>query len=398
MYLREHQAKAILAAHGAPTPKGGVARSGEEAEETARGLGLSRCVVKAQIAAGGRGLAGGVKAAESPARAGAIAAEMIGSRLVTEQTGAEGETVERVYVEEEIAFDTGVYVALVIDQRTALPTILGSAEGGVDFERKAREDPGRVKTLALPADGSIDGLDLKGFLGELGVAEAARASAEVVLTAMIRALFETDASLIEVNPLVITGAGEAIAVDAKMVLDGNALFRHPEHEETANNAGVEGVELVARENEINFVKMRGDIGMVVNGAGLALATHDMVIDAGGAPANFMDIRTTATSFQIARGVGLLLDDPSVKVLLVNIHGGGMTVCDTIAEAINFAYVRSERKLPIVYRAAGQNAPWALTIMRDRKLPFEKFDDMSAAVARAVEAAKGSGGAAMGRAR
>ena len=194
----------------------------------------------------------------------------------------------------------------------------------------------------------------------------------------------------EINPLALSEDGEWIAVDAKIVLDGNALYRHPEYEPLVYEANRDDRERVARENEINFLKMEGDIGLVVNGAGLGLATTDMVIEAGGRAANFMDIRTTATSFQIAGGVRLLLDDPEVKVILVNVHGGGMTVCDTIAEGINFAYMRSKRRLPIIFRAAGQNAEWALTIMRDRHLPFEACDSMSKAIGRAVGLAAGKG--------
>jgi succinyl-CoA synthetase beta subunit len=174
-----------------------------------------------------------------------------------------------------------------------------------------------------------------------------------------------------------------------MVIDDSALYRHPEFAGMAREAHRDEYERVARENEINFVKMDGDIGVVVNGAGLGLATNDMLIDAGGRPANFMDIRTTATSFQIARGVGVLLDDPGVNVILVNVHGGGMTVCDTVAEGINFAYSRSARKVPIVFRAAGQNAAWAQTIMKDRRLPLEPRDDIAGAAARAVALAKGA---------
>jgi succinyl-CoA synthetase beta subunit len=276
---------------------------------------------------------------------------------------------------------------LVIDQRTALPTLLAARDGGVDFEANAGANPDMLETLALSVDGAHDDADIAGFLDRLGLSGDAAASVKELFVAAIRAFFATDASLVEINPLALTPDHRAIAVDAKMVIDGNALARHPELDPFVREAPIEESERIARENEINFIKMDGDIGMVVNGAGLGLATHDMVIDAGGRPANFMDIRTTASSFQIAKVVGLLIADPSIKVILVNIHGGGMTVCDTVAEAINFAYARSDRHPPIVYRAAGQNAPWALSIMKNRRLPFEKFDDMTGAVARAVAVAQ-----------
>ncbi len=229
----------------------------------------------------------------------------------------------------------------------------------------------------------------RAFSRTLGLEGQAADDVRRLVQGMVRAAFETDALLVEINPLVIGPDGRAVAVDAKMVIDDNALYRHPEFERMARDAHRDEYERVGRENDINFIKMQGDIGVVVNGAGLGLATNDMLADAGGRPANFMDIRTTATSIQIARGIDVLLGDPTVKVLLVNVHGGGMTVCDTVAEAISFAYARAPRKLPIVFRAAGQNAAWAVSIMKDRRLPFERFDGMTQAVARAVAIAGGA---------
>ena len=387
MYLSEYQAKEILAQYGVSIPEGRIAGSPDEAEACAREIRCEKYVIKAQIGAGGRGLAGGIKFAATPSGVRSSATELIGKRLVTEQTGPAGEEVEQVYVEAAVDIDRSLYAALVIDQRTALPTLLGAREGGVDFEANAGANPDMLETLALSVDGALDDADIAGFLDRLGLSGDAAASVKELFAAAIRAFFATDASLVEINPLALTPDHRAIAVDAKMVIDGNALARHPELDPFVREAPTEESERIARENEINFIKMDGDIGMVVNGAGLGLATHDMVIDAGGRPANFMDIRTTASSFQIAKVVGLLIADPSIKVILVNIHGGGMTVCDTVAEAINFAYARSDRRPPIVYRAAGQNAPWALSIMKDRRLPFEKFDDMTGAVARAVAIAR-----------
>jgi succinyl-CoA synthetase beta subunit len=388
MYLSEYQAKEILARYGVNVPEGGLARSPQEAEERARALTCAKFAVKAQIRAGGRGLAGGVKFAATPSAVRDAAAELLGTRLVTDQTGVAGEVVERVWVEAAVDDRRSVYLAYVVDERTAVPRLLGAREGGVAFEAKAHADPGMLESLELPLDGGLSGVDVPGFLARIGVEGPAATSAGALIAGMVRAAVENDALLVEINPLAITPDGRAVAVDAKMVLDDSALYRHPEFEGIAREAPRDQYERVARENEINFVKMDGNIGVVVNGAGLGLATNDMLVDAGGRPANFMDIRTTATSFQIARGVGVLLEDPAVKVILVNVHGGGMTVCDTVAEAINFAYSRSARKPPIVFRAAGQNAPWALKIMKDRRLPFEPRDDIAGAVARAVTLAKG----------
>lgn len=382
MYLPEYQAKEILGQYGVPVPEGAVAYSPEEAEERARGLKCEKFAVKAQILAGGRGAAGGVIFAATPSAVGEAARRLIGSRLITEQTDADGEQVVRVYVEAAVAVSQSLYLALIIDPTSALPTLLGSAQGGTEFERKARDNPGILETLLLGFDGQVDDGALETFAEKIGVSADARPGVCAMILSAVRAAFSNDVVFLEINPLVITSDGKAVAVDAKMIIDDNALYRHPEFEQMAHDAVRDEYERVARANDINFVRLPGDIGVVVNGAGLGLATNDMISDAGGKPANFMDIRTTATSFQIARGVQLLLDDPAVKVLLVNVHGGGMTVCDTVAEALNFAYSRSARKLPIVLRVAGQNAAWALSIMKDRKLPFEKADDMTGAATRA----------------
>jgi succinyl-CoA synthetase beta subunit len=389
MDLPEYQAKEILARYGVSVPEGALARSAAEAEERARALTCEKFAVKAQIRAGGRGLAGGVKFAATPSAVRDAAAALIGMRLVTEQTGPAGEVVERVWVEAAVDDRRSVYVAVVLDEREGVPRLLGAREGGTALETRARVDPGMLESLELPPGGDLTGVDVAGFVGRLGINGAAATSAGALVARLVRAAVETDALLVEINPLVIAPDGRAVAVDAKMVIDDSALYRHPEFEDIAREAPRDKYERVARENDINFVKMDGNIGVVVNGAGLGLATIDMLIDAGGRPANFMDIRTTATSFQIARGIGVLLEDPSIRVILVNVHGGGMTVCDTVAEAINFAYSRSDRKPLIVFRAAGQNAAWALKIMKDRRLPFESVDDMGAAATRAVAIAKGA---------
>ncbi|MBX2853762.1 MAG: acetate--CoA ligase family protein [Rhodobacteraceae bacterium] len=390
MFLAEYQAKELLAQYGVSTPSGGLARTGSEAEAQARELKCEKYAVKAQIRAGGRGEAGGVKIAASPRAVRNDTEAMLGTVLATEQTGPKGERVELVYIEAAVDLSVSRYLALLVDERSAQPVLLGSVESGVEFERKAYADPNILETLPLPSDFDTSKVDLSDFLARLDLPAGAAGSVATLIKAMARAARETDAMLIEINPLAIVGGVEAVAVDAKMVIDGNALYRHPEFESFAREISVDEAEKVARENEINFVQLDGDIGVVVNGAGLGLATNDMIIDAGGAPANFMDIRTTARSFHIAKGVQLLLDDPKVRVILVNAHGGGMTVCDTIAEGVSFAYSRANRKPPIVFRAAGQNAAWARTIMKERRLPFETCDDMSSAINRAIELAREQG--------
>ncbi len=381
MNLSEYRSKELLAQYGVPIPGGRFAASGEEAEARCREIDARKYVVKAQINAGGRGLAGGIKFAATPSAVRSEAQALLGAKLVTEQTGSTGEVVRGVYVEAAVDISESFYVALMLDPATAEPVLLASTQGGVAFEGAARKNPDIVESLALTAEA-----DIAGFLDRLGFPDAQKAAQ--LVDGLREAFLKNDMTLAEINPLVPDGAGGWLAVDAKVSLDGNALFRHPELEALIADQGLTVAERVAQENEINLVKLDGNIGVVVNGAGLGLVTNDMLVEAGGKPANFMDIRTTATSFHIAKGVELLLDDPSVKIILVNVHGGGMTVCDTVAEGIAFAYSRSKRSLPIVARFAGQSAEWAHKILKDRYLPAEEVPTIGKAVQRAVELAGG----------
>ena len=383
MFLTENRSKALLSGYGVKIPAGRLAKSEIEAVAVADELGCGQFAVKAQILAGARGLAGGVSFANSPRNAGIEARKILGTRLVTEQTGPAGETVETVYVEEAVNFHSSLYFAIVIDQTTALPALLGSSEGGVEFEEKATRQPDILVTCPLSPDCSGDPAEIIDFLARMGIPENHREGALDLVNGCMKAFADLDINILEINPMAITEGDEVLAVDAKISLDDNALFRHPEYEALSTELQPDPVEQTARENEINFVRLGGDIGVVTNGAGLGLATNDMLIDAGGQPANFMDIRTTATSLQIAKGVTLLLEDTSVKAILLNVHGGGMTVCDTVVEGLAFAYSRSARRPPVVARLAGQNAPWARTILKDRRLPYEHFESMTSAIARVV---------------
>jgi succinyl-CoA synthetase beta subunit len=383
MLLSEFTSKEILRQYGVLTPPGRLARTAEEAAAACAGLGARRFVVKAQIAAGGRGLAGGVKFAATPSSVQDEAAKMLGARLVTAQTGPEGETVNAVCVEAALDLKRQVYVALALDPESGQPLLLASSEGGVTFEERARMDSEAVRTLVL--DEAADDGALETFLGTVGIASAAARDA---IRAARQAFVENDMTLLEINPFAEVADGSWVAIDAKIVIDDNAMFRHPEFEGFLADQRMIAPESEAQRSNINFVKLDGDIGVVVNGAGLGLATNDMLVDAKGRPANFMDIRTTATSFDIARGVEILLRDPSVKALLLNVHGGGMTVCDTVAEGVAFAYARATRKPPVAARLAGQNADWGLKILKDRAVPVTIYDDMKGAVKGAVEMAGG----------
>jgi succinyl-CoA synthetase beta subunit len=390
MNLHEFQAKAILARYGIPAPPGQVAWTAEEAERIAAEIGGRSFAVKAQILAGGRGEAGGVRLAHSPGEVRRVAAAMIGSRLVTAQTSAAGRIVRRAYIERAVSCAREVYVGVTLDRRAGAIVLLGSGEGGGHIEQVLRDAPDKLRRLPLvgaaaPAEG-----ELRAFAEGLNLRGGAASEAIRLFAALVRAFVDLDSTLIEVNPLCVAEDGGLTVLDVKMTVDDNALFRHPELQVLRDEDEVDAVELEAQRHDLNFVRMDGDIGVVVNGAGLALATHDILRDAGGSPANFMDIRTTAMSLQIAKGVGLLLADPKVKAILVNVHGGGMTRCDTIVEAIHIALRWSGRRVPIVFRAAGQNADYARRMMVDRRIAHEVADSITAAARRAVALARGSG--------
>ena len=388
MNLHEFQAKEMLARRGVPVPMGEVAWTPEEAARVAREIAAPRFAVKAQILAGGRGEAEGVRLAATSDAVREIAAQMLGSKLVTAQTGPQGRTVRRVYVEEAVASERDLYLAVIVDRLEGRLLLIGAREGGQDIEARIARRPESLERLPLKASSLPAAEELGVFTERLGLNGRLGDEATALCRALVEAFFELDASLIEISPLAVRRAGGLVALDVKMTIDDNALFRHPDLQALRDEEESDPVELEAQRHDLNFVRMDGDIGVVVNGAGLALATHDMLVDAGGRPANFMDIRTTAMSLQIARGVGLLLADPMVRAILVNIHGGGMTRCDTIVEAIHVARRWSGRNVPMVVRLAGQNADYARTMLADRQIPHETAADMAEAVLRAVALAKG----------
>ncbi|MET0313580.1 MAG: ATP-grasp domain-containing protein [Hansschlegelia sp.] len=388
MRLHEFQAKRLLGDYGLPTPRGAVALNADEAEAVARDLGTSPIVVKAQIHAGERMQAGGVRMAHGPSMARSAAAAMLGQTLVTPQTGEEGEVVRRVYVEEGVSAKLSLYLSLLVDPRVGGLVVVGSAQGGEGVEQRERKGEFARETLPLPIGHPAEPEDVAGFLGRLGVDGAANPAGVTLIEGLRRAFVELDASLIEINPLALTAGGELKALDVKMTVDDNALFRHPELAALRDEADQARVKLSAHRDQLNFVQLDGDIGLVSNGAGLGLATLDMVKAAGGKPANFMDIRTTAKSLDIAHGFALLLDNPAIRTLPINVHGGGMQSCDTICEGLGVALRRAGRKLPIVVRLAGQNAD--LGRYRLQSFGCAVFDapDMGAAAERAVAVAAG----------
>ena len=387
MLLSEHQAKELLTQYGLRVPDGRLATTPKEVEVSCKEINAKKYVVKAQIAAGGRGLAGGIKFAATPSAAADEARKILGSNLVTEQTSLTGETVNSVYVEAAVDISKSFYVALALEPKSGLPILLASSVGGVEFEQRAQMDEDIVKTHPFDQDTSEQRAALVAFLGDIGI--KGDAVVDALLSAR-QAFLEYEMTLLEINPLALTADNSWVVIDAKVTLDNNAAFRHPEFEGLGLETGSSASELEAQKHNINLVNLTGNIGVVSNGAGLGLATHDMIVDSGGAPANFMDIRTTAQSFDVAKGVELLLGDPKVNVVLLVVHGGGMTTADTIAEGVNFAYARSDRELPVIAYISGQNAEWGIKILRERKVPVTTFDTISGAIAEAVAVAKNGG--------
>ncbi len=386
MNLHEYQAKDVLARFGVPVPRGKAAATAAEAREAAQAIG-GRVVVKAQVHAGGRGKAGGIKVAGSPAEAEAAARAMLGTRLVTHQTGAQGRPIGRVYIEEGSDLARELYLALLVDRARGWPAFVASTEGGMDIEAVAAKTPKKILTLAVdPAVGyqPFHGRRLAVAL-KLG-GEQAKAMGKLG-AALWRAFHDCDASLIEINPLVVTGDGRLVALDAKINLDDNALFRRPELAAMRDATQEDPIEVEALAAGLNYVKLDGDIGCLVNGAGLAMATMDIIKLEGGQPANFLDVGGGATKEQVTAAFRIILADPKVRGILVNIFGGIMR-CDVIAEGIVAAARELGLKVPLVVRLEGTNVELGKRILADSRLAITAADDLGDAARKVVAALGG----------
>ena len=391
MNIHEYQAKDLLAKYGIPVPPGGVATSAEEAEKVAVDLGGPAWVVKAQVHAGGRGRAGGVKAVESTDGVRRAAAELLGTVLVTEQTGPRGMEVKRVYVEQKRDAAREIYMAMLVDRSAGRVAVLASADGGEDVEEAMRGTPGRARKLTIDPATGVSAEAAARLAADLGLdGRPAEAVADLV-PRLYAAFTETDASLIEINPLAVTAGGEVMALDAKMILDDNALYRHPELAALRDEDAVDPEQMEANRYQLNYVKMDGDIGCIVTGAGLALATLDLITECGGAPGNFMDVRPVATREQVATGVKLLFNNPDIKAILVVAMGGGILRCDSIAEGVALAWRERPRDIPLVVRVAGTNKELAIAALRNQNIPVNFADDLQDAAEKVVKAA-GAGAA------
>lgn len=386
MELYEFQAKQLLNRYGIATPGGRVALTPDEAERAVAEFGGRKVFIKAQIHAGDRAKAGGVRFLENVASARLAANELLGRKLVTQQTGPDGHLVKRVLVEQAVDGGQEFYLAVMVEPLTASIMFLGGV-GGTDIEERAAKGSASLERLYLGIGGEKKPGEIEDFCKRMGL-KSHSAKLTNLIGAMHKAFIELDAALIEINPLMLTKDGNFIALDAKIILDDNALFRHPDLAGLREADEVDEIELKAQRSQINFVRLDGDIGVVVNGAGLGLVTLDLLHAAGGKPANFMDIRTTAKSLDIANGIGLVLDNPKVKVLFVNVFGGGMQPCDTIIEGLGIALRRKGRMLPVVLRVTGNNEDVARARLESFGLPKVHSADMWQAAQRAVAVAQG----------
>ena len=386
MNIHEYQAKEVLRGFGVAVPKGGVAYTPDEAVKVAEDLGGPVWVVKSQIHAGGRGKGGGVKLAKSIDEVKQLADEMIGMTLVTHQTGPEGKEVGRVYVEDGCDIARELYLGLLIDRVTSRVTIMASTEGGMEIEEVAAKTPEKILKVAIDPACGMQAFHARKIAFGLGLEGNQIKSAVKFLMAMYKAFEQLDASIVEINPLVVTGAGDIIALDAKMNFDDNALFRHKDIAELRDESEEDPTELEAAKFDLNYVKLDGNIGCMVNGAGLAMATMDIIKLYGGEPANFLDVGGGASRERVTAAFKLILSDPNVEGLLVNIFGGIMR-CDVIAEGVVAAAREISLTVPLVVRLAGTNVELGKKILEESGLPIIAADDLGDAAEKAVKAVK-----------
>jgi len=386
MKIHEYQAKAILARHGVPVPLGEVVFSAADAALVATRLGGGVVVVKAQIHAGGRGKGGGVKVVKDRDAAHKAAKDMIGRRLVTIQTGPGGQVVQRVLVEQGLKIKRELYLGLVLDRATERPVLMASQEGGVEIEKVAEETPDRIHKEFIHPGAGLSAFQTRKLAFALGLEGPQIAQASKLMTSLYEAFVATDASLIEINPLIVTEDGSLLALDAKMTFDDNALYRHPDLKELRDAAEEEPLEVEASKFSLNYIKLDGTIGCMVNGAGLAMATMDIIKLAGGEPANFLDVGGGANAEQIRNAFKILMSDTSVKAVLINIFGGILR-CDVLAEGVIAAVKELGVPVPIVIRMEGTNVEQGKQMLKESGLNFTTADTMSEAADKVVALGK-----------
>lgn len=383
MKIHEYQAKEILKRYGIPVPKGGVASTPEEAKEVAQKLGADLFVVKAQIHAGGRGKGGGIKRAGSASEVKRVAQAMLGSTLVTPQTGATGKIVHRVLVEQAVEISQEIYLGVTVDRGRECPVVIASKEGGMEIEELAKRSPEKiVKEWVHP------GVGLRPFQAskisfELELEASLRRPFSQLLTSLYRLFIDKDCSLAEINPLVITGEGQLLALDAKLNFDDNALYRHQDILEMRDWMEEDPLEVEASQHNLNYIKLDGNVGCMVNGAGLAMATMDVIKLAGGMPANFLDVGGGATVEMVKHGLKILVSDPNVKAILINIFGGILR-CDTLAKGLIEASSEIDLKVPVVIRMEGTNVEIGRRLLKESKLNLIVAETMRQAAEKVIK--------------
>jgi succinyl-CoA synthetase beta subunit len=386
MKIHEYQAKEILKTFAVPVPRSKVAFTVEEARTAATDLGGGKVVVKAQIHAGGRGKGGGVKVVDGADLAATAARTMLGMTLVTHQTGPEGRTVGRLLIEEGLDIKKELYLGIVIDRSTQRPVMMASPDGGVEIEAVAEKTPERIFKAFISPELGLQPFQARKLAKDIGLSGDQILKAAKLMMAVYQAFVATDASLVEVNPLIVTGAGDVVALDAKMTFDDNALYRHPTQRELRDLAEEDPLEIEASKFSLNYIKLDGTIGCMVNGAGLAMATMDIIKLAGGEPANFLDVGGGANAEQIKNAFHILMTDKNVKAVLINIFGGILR-CDVLAQGVIAAVKDLGVRVPIVIRMEGTNVELGKEMLRTSGLNFTTADTMGEAAEKVVALAR-----------
>src|SRR5256712_3497894 len=384
MKIHEYQAEQILARYGVRIPRGEVAYTKEEAREAAQKIG-GTVVVKAQIHAGGRGKGGGVKLAKSPDEAAEIAGRMLGMNLVTPQTGPEGRRVPKVLIEEGLDIRKELYLGIVIDRQTGKPVFMASASGGMDIEEVAAKNPEAILREYVEPGLGLQGFQARRLAFGLGLAPELINDAVQFMIALYRAFEDTDASLAEINPFLVTGDNKVYALDAKMNFDDNALYRHKDIKELRDLNEEDPLEIEASKFGLNYIKLDGNVACMVNGAGLAMATMDIIKRSGGSPANFLDVGGGASAEQVKNAFRILLSDKNVKAVLINIFGGIMR-CDVVAQGVVQAAKSIQLKVPVVVRMEGTNVELGRKILVESGFNFTVAEDMRDAAEKVVRLA------------
>jgi succinyl-CoA synthetase beta subunit len=389
MKIHEYQGKAILKKYGVAVPRGTMATTREEAEAAAKELlssGATGVVVKAQIHAGGRGKGGGVKLAKSVEEAGELAGKILGMTLVTHQTGPEGRVVRRLLIVETLPIEKELYLGILVDRGEGKPVFMASAAGGMDIEQVAAETPEKILKQYIDPGMGLEAFQARKIAFALGLKPAQINPAVQFLTALYRAFLESDASLVEINPFISCTDGRLFALDAKMTFDDNALFRHADIRELRDVTEEDPLEVEASKYSLNYIKLDGSVGCMVNGAGLAMATMDIIKYAGGMPANFLDVGGSASADQVAHAFEILLSDKSVRAVLINIFGGILRV-DMLATGVVEAAKKTNIQLPIVLRLEGTNVVEGKKILMESGLNFTVAETMKDAADKVVAAAR-----------